>query len=411
MAEHHIAHPLHSRGICAVVFGYQRGFTREFLTIAAALRAHNQSRRHYTSLATWTATVSRVLRDWLTHVDLAAFARLHGQNASLFDGVMHDLACVGRRDLLEYLYHCGGNENVCSPAAVDCAARAGHLDCVQFFTHVYHQTATTEAMDHAACNGFDAVVRYLHQHRREGCTHRALDWAAKAGHLSIVQFLVDHVRTCCCHSTALDIAAASGFMDIVAWLHPRTLPYQSTDAVDGAAAAGDLTMVDFLLKHRQEGASGAAFSSAVAQGRIDILRRLLAANLAVDVSDAIVIGGEHGHFAAVALLTPRIQDWRPVMRVAATRGTLDVVTRFVLAGHVDASFASVVGIAALCQAAATGNDHDTMAKVAAMSPSDTWIELAWRNLRAANDTTSMARLKPLRRWWRRALGFATTWTR
>ncbi|RLN99286.1 hypothetical protein DYB28_008154 [Aphanomyces astaci] len=405
MAAHILRfHPLHSRDLGAIVFGFQRGFPREFLSIVSVLRAHIRSRRLYTSLTAWTATVPPSLESWLTHVDIVTFKRLFDLDASLFCHAMDDLACVGRRDLLAFLYRAGGTIH-CSPAALDCAASAGHLKCVQFLTDTQSAAAMTEAMDQAAAHGFDSIVRYLHQHRPEGCTPRALDRAARAGHVSVVKYLVDHVRTCCCLSTALDIAAASGHLEIVHWLHPRTPRYRSTAAVDGAAAAGDLAMVELLLTRRHEGASAAAVEAAVALGRMDLLTRLLL-ETAVDVGCiAVVVAVERRHVEAVTLLTPRVLDWRPVMHAAVARGTcLHVVATTVLGCHVllhDEPVATAVGVAAL-YVAALSQKHVMLQLLAAMGHANMWVEQAWHQAKMANDRAVMAHLCPLRRWWCRA---------
>ncbi|CAN0196456.1 unnamed protein product, partial [Ectocarpus fasciculatus] len=58
------------------------------------------------------------------------------------------------------------------------------------------------------------VVRWLHEHRPEGCTTAAMDKAAKGGHLHVVEWLHNN-RTEGGTTKAMDCAAAAGHLAVV----------------------------------------------------------------------------------------------------------------------------------------------------------------------------------------------------
>lgn len=138
--------------------------------------------------------------------------------------------------------------------AMDAAAASGKLATVQFLHENRTEGCTTDALDSAAAHGHLEVVRFLHTERTEGCTTRAMDNAAKSGHLDVVQFLHEH-RTEGCTMQAMDSAASSGHLGVVEYLHANRTEGCSTRAMDGAADNGFTHVLRFLQAHRREGFS------------------------------------------------------------------------------------------------------------------------------------------------------------
>jgi len=170
--------------------------------------------------------------------------------------------------------------NGLSVHVADIAALYGRLEILQFLAsceitysndpEASFLSFTQLTMSMAAISGNLSVVEYLHNTRNEGCTTDALDNAAKWGHLAIVQFLVAK-RNEGGSVKAINLAAAHGHFDVVKFLHNATNLSCSVRAVDNAAANGYFDIVKFLLENRTEGCSSRAMELAAINGHLDIL--------------------------------------------------------------------------------------------------------------------------------------------
>lgn len=136
--------------------------------------------------------------------------------------------------------------------------------------HVFTGEPST-VLDAAAYNGNLAMVQYFHQldldikalkdkqrtvgkaQRKGGtwsgrgitCTADAMDFAASAGNLEIVQYL-HHNRSEGCTVDAMDSAATEDNLETVQWLHENRTEGCTDEAMDTAAAKGHLDMVKWL---------------------------------------------------------------------------------------------------------------------------------------------------------------------
>ncbi|EQC40537.1 hypothetical protein SDRG_02427 [Saprolegnia diclina VS20] len=133
---------------------------------------------------------------------------------------------------------------------------------------------SSKAMDMAAWSGAMDIVRFLHEERDEGCSTTALDMAATNGDLDMVTFLHTH-RTEGCTKAAMDRAAANGHLDVVRFLHDERNEGCSTHAIDYAVFGGHLDVVAFLSTHRSEGFTDDAMNWCYS----NTMRQLLNANL------------------------------------------------------------------------------------------------------------------------------------
>ncbi|KAJ3290326.1 hypothetical protein HDU76_007407 [Blyttiomyces sp. JEL0837] len=117
---------------------------------------------------------------------------------------------------------------------------------------------TTEAMDTAAEFGLFEQVVYLQRVRPEvGCTKRAMDLAAASGYIDIVRFLHEN-RQEGCTTDAIDLAATKGHLEVVKFLHENRQEGWTTAAMDGAARNGFLNVVRYLFLNGKEGCSPGA---------------------------------------------------------------------------------------------------------------------------------------------------------
>ncbi|KAL7749227.1 hypothetical protein RI367_005379 [Sorochytrium milnesiophthora] len=173
--------------------------------------------------------------------------------------------------------------------AFDAAARAGYLDIVTWLHQHTDLPCSTDAIDSAAAIGRLDIVRFLHENRREGCTTKALDQAAANGHLDVLEYLCSN-RTEDCTARAMDKAAKNGLTTVVRWLvkhYPHTL--ETTDvvnvddasssvdiagAIDNAASAGWLDIVQFLHQETAATCTTAAMDLAAANEQGEMVRWL-----------------------------------------------------------------------------------------------------------------------------------------
>jgi len=94
------------------------------------------------------------------------------------------------------------------------------------FIDKFNPKCTDNAMDYAAHNGHLEVVQWLHyksiteSDRYKGCTAWAMDGAAKHGHIEVVQWLHNNCKEGCT-IWAMNDAAANGHLDVVKWLYEK----------------------------------------------------------------------------------------------------------------------------------------------------------------------------------------------
>ncbi|KAF0705992.1 hypothetical protein As57867_006838, partial [Aphanomyces stellatus] len=179
---------------------------------------------------------------------------LSGLEAPIFAPQTMDTAArTNCLPIVEWL-HFHRNEG-CSTDAMDYAAANDHL--LNFWRTNRPKICTTFAMDHASASGYAEVVQFLHQIRTEACTTNAMDYAGSSGHLEIVQFLHMH-RT-------------EGYFQ---FLHDNRTEDFTSDAMVYAAGNGHLEIVQFLYEHRTEGCLVKAMAGAVTNDRLEVVEWL-----------------------------------------------------------------------------------------------------------------------------------------
>ncbi|KAJ0412050.1 hypothetical protein ATCC90586_004596 [Pythium insidiosum] len=201
-----------------------------------------------------TACSADVVRAAIQSASLTAVRYVVGRSSgSLTVGDALDLAAAhGDIDLVRFLHErrVGGASTV----LWDTAARRNHLTLLRYLQRVHRgaEAFTVDAMDAAAASGFLDVVRFLHASTEAGCTTKALDGAAANGHLAVVRFLHANRREGCT-TAAMDDAAAAGHLAVVRFLHANRQEGATTRAMSEAILRSDLTMVRFLKENRSEG--------------------------------------------------------------------------------------------------------------------------------------------------------------
>lgn len=92
-------------------------------------------------------------------------------------------------------------------------------------------------------------------------SRRAMELAAEAGHLKVVQYLHQHRHEGCTVET-MNMAAQNGHLCVVQWLHSNRTEGCTARAMDMAAANGHLAVVQWLHENRAVGCTANAMNLA-----------------------------------------------------------------------------------------------------------------------------------------------------
>ncbi|KAG3242646.1 hypothetical protein PI124_g12527 [Phytophthora idaei] len=173
-------------------------------------------------------------------------------------------------------------------SVVDAAASNGHLEIVKYLLQVGKEAAENVEQQQQqkrrrtlefSGGAFRETPRYTHsgdlphEPTMPSCTKEAMDGAAAAGHLDVVNWL--HVnRTEGCTTDAMDLAALNGHLEVVQWLDAIRDEGCTTNAMDEAATSGELTIVKWLHDHRMEGCTSAAMDGAASHGFLEVVKWL-----------------------------------------------------------------------------------------------------------------------------------------
>jgi hypothetical protein len=165
-------------------------------------------------------------------------------------------------------------------SGLDCTSTAyqhaagRHADIVSLTTaHNMGMKYTAATMAGAAlCNKL-AVVQYLHS---QGCAwpSRLLEVACRCGHFQLVRWCYEHGCPWTDISNAPHYAAASGNVELMAWVLQLPGAELSQGVLNDAARMGDTAMCEYL--HSQQCPWNAyATCSAAQSGNVDLLRWLI----------------------------------------------------------------------------------------------------------------------------------------
>lgn len=128
--------------------------------------------------------------------------------------------------------------------------------------------------------------------------------------LEMVQWL--HVnRTEGCTANAINFAAALGDIKIIKWLHENLPPGLRANAMDFAAKYGQLEVLKYLhaLQYQR---TEIALQKAIENGRVNVVAYLLQAGPSDSVDQrAVRKAATWGHLAVLVTLSPRLSylDW------------------------------------------------------------------------------------------------------
>ncbi|CAK4085849.1 unnamed protein product [Aphanomyces euteiches] len=231
--------------------------------------------------------------------------------------IAYEAAYVGRLGIIAILHREIGlanfRDNLLDVATYkrhdDAEGKQKQLEMVRFLHVQGHNGCTRAALNNAVAHNHVELVDFLARHRTEGCdrgtlwasgyslailealhvcpsihfTSDAMDQAAARGDLAVVRFLHER-RNEGCTKKAMDWAAANGHLDVVRFLHENRKEGCSTRALDEAVRKRHWDIVRFLLANRTEGCTAAAFHSLIRLGEVETLK-LLKAHVKLDKAE------------------------------------------------------------------------------------------------------------------------------
>ncbi|KDO18532.1 hypothetical protein SPRG_16134 [Saprolegnia parasitica CBS 223.65] len=204
---------------------------------------------------------------------------------------------------------------------VDALVAAGNLAHVQYAYAHNLGTCSAHAMTAAARVSLQMVQ--LLDRMGVACAPAAMDAAAKAGALEILEYLHAQ-RAEGCTARAIVNAAAKGHLDVVRYLLPHRMDDVGyAEALDKAAAKGHLNVVQFLLSHRSNVGTANALDGAARGGHEDVVAYLLAQGRPC-TSAALDGAADGGHLAIVQRL-----------HAAGALATTAALDRAIVRGHLE----------------------------------------------------------------------------
>ncbi|EFA84828.1 hypothetical protein PPL_01821 [Heterostelium album PN500] len=159
-----------------------------------------------------------------------------------------------------------------NPNVFNCAARVGRIDMIEWLVRNRPQDRANSSMYfQAVSNNHVHVLDYLGTENSDSYGHSILmDVAALTGSLKTLKWL--HYNNYGeCTASAIDNAALSNSLDIIKWLNENRTEGATTLAMDNAAYKGNLKIVKYLHFNRTEGCTSYAFEAAKVHGDTEML--------------------------------------------------------------------------------------------------------------------------------------------
>lgn len=248
------------------------------------------------------------------------------------------------------------------------AAAHGHFGIVQW-SYEIDASKAEKALVAAIEGGYLETVKWLfdkhinerYQQQLQSPTDPmpafkfSIDIAAKSGSLDLVQWLHERWQFGC-SKKAMDIAATRGYFDIVSFLHERRSEGCTFSALEGVVRAGNLQMVQWLFANYKEIFEASGYypmTLAAIHGHLHVVKWLLENQSEDCTINAVDIAAKFGHFDIVKFLIENRSEGHTTEAVdnAASNGHLEILKYFVCTRHMHCNDRAVE------KAAANGHFH------------------------------------------------------
>ena len=181
------------------------------------------------------------------------------------------------------------------------------MDCEYRFWEIWRDPYLLSfifSFNHGTNGDIAAKIGYLHgivYSTNLTFTENAMDLASQYGNLDVVKWLHKN-REEGCTTNAMDCAADKGHLDVVKWLHENRKEGCSIWAMNWAARNGHLDVVKWLHKNREEGCTDDAMDDAAASGHLDVCKWLHKNRNEGCKAWAMTFAAEAGHLSIVQWL-------------------------------------------------------------------------------------------------------------
>ncbi|EQC37036.1 hypothetical protein SDRG_05265 [Saprolegnia diclina VS20] len=320
------ARVLGSRDLLPLVSAYQRGTPQEILELRELLDAIDLAGLHALLLAaddTYPATCFAAFAAFHKRVLPASLLRVaftKSRPAAVYYALVHGNLAVVR------------GMRTSSRAAISnsqwiIAATFGHFHVVEYLHRHDWANYDPRAMKAAAMRGNLAMVVYLED--LGYWSPHVLRWACTAGQLHVAEFANDRETTRSLGAGTINDVVRSGNFPVLRFLHENGYDGFSDEAVDIAAARGDLATIRFLNDKRRLRGTRNAMLGAVDHNHIEVVRYLDKHCRANDIAGSLRRAAACGHLELVTyfcshyegetLLVGALEAARRSLRVVASR--------------------------------------------------------------------------------------------
>ncbi|KAJ3105983.1 hypothetical protein HDU97_007167 [Phlyctochytrium planicorne] len=262
------------------------------------------------------STVSLSVIAWLARFRPEIFWRREGL-------LVRKLAMNGRLRALELIgSHKQARTQAFGWGELDEAARAGHLNVVQYLHEIQKVPFTSKTLSLSARTGNLELVKYLHESQVK-CPKSAFNEAFSSGNVNVVRYFLENLVQ---DSSSFDLtkeALRHGYPDLQEFI-VETKPQFMTLAMMQAARVGDLDDLMDLLVFRQP--SHQLLDTAIANSQLAVTKYLVEEHNIPITSNSFDIVVETGNFEVFKLLFEKAPSFgEHAILAACNHDNVDIV--------------------------------------------------------------------------------------
>lgn len=184
---------------------------------------------------------------WNGHLDILQWLHYNAPEYSCTENAMDMAAAQGHLPVVQWL-HANRSEG-CTRKAMDGAVENGHLEVVQWLFGHRYEGFSQESADKAIASGRVEIVEFIHRNWTEfQVASSALVQVAGNGHLGMIQWLQANVMPIW-PQDALDAAASNVQEAVVKYLAGNCKLHCGQQVIDYACRAGLFGLAEWVLVH------------------------------------------------------------------------------------------------------------------------------------------------------------------
>lgn len=291
-------------------------------------------------------------------------------NATRGRYTIRDIAVTGKLDVLKWIYNNSLPEEYDNfEYILDYIASTGNLEIMEWVHEnlkSYEQNfeiplASSDAMEYAAYHNYSDIMKWLHLNRAEGCTVSAICYAAGNGNIEMVEWLYANYKKDCSgwfaddaiknnhfevvkllhqkysedgsesHVNTMNVAAASGNISIMEWIHLNYPLNSYDDALYAATMRNEVAAVKWLIANTNAEWNAETAMLAVEFNEYDLLVSLRNSNVEKFKSakkGILIKAAQYGRLKMLELIYKDYNlfyDFIKIMNIAAAYGHLHIL--------------------------------------------------------------------------------------